>query len=328
VLRIERLSEPPSAWAELCRNDPRATLFTHPRWMEAVLRAFPGHRPLYLVAVDGDRAQGLIPLVRRRRLGLDQILSLPFGTHGGPLVAPNAGPDTVPALARAFRELVSGIRVMRFEMTVFNPGAALEEGLAGELGGWARRMTTHLIDLTPGFDHLWDERYDRNTRNCVRMSERAGVTAAEETGPEALAVLHRLHEAQARDWTGIHAFSLDALRGVCDTLGTDARIYVARREGKPLMACLFLEHEGREIRPWVSGTDPDARPVRASHLLYNHALRDACGRGRRVWDFGGSGGNQGIEFFKQSFGATPAPVVRFFHVAGWVRRVRRVPAWD
>jgi len=328
VLRVELATHPPREWDVLCREDPRATLFTHPRWMEAITRAFPDQSPRYLVAFDGDRLSGLIPLARRRRFGFDQITSLPYGTHGGPLIAPHAGADTVSALARAFRKLVTGFRVMRFEMSVFNPGPELEAGLDAELGSWVRRMTTHLIDLTPGFDHLWNGAYDRNTRNCVRMSERAGVTVSEETGPEALAVLHRLQEEQSRAWSGIHAFPLDALRAVCDTLGEDARIYIARLEDKPLMACLFLEHEGREIRPWVSGTDPGARPVRASHLLYNQALRDACARVRRVWDFGGSGGNQGIEFFKQSLGAKPAPVLRFFRVADWVRKVRRVPAWD
>ncbi len=322
------MTEPPRAWESLCRGDSRSTLFTHPRWMEAVTRAFPGDRPLFLVALDGDRALGMIPLIRRRRLGLEQYLSLPFGTHGGPLLSPEAGPETAAGLARGFSELVGGPRVMRFEMTVFNPTPVLEEGLIAEMGRHGRRVTTHLIDLTKGFDHLWNGAYDRNTRNCVRMSERAGVTAAEETGPDALAVLHRLHEEQARTWTGIQAFSAGSLRAVCDTLGEDARIYIARKDGAPLMACLFLEHDGREVRPWVSGTAPEARPVRASHLLYNNALRDACERGRSVWDFGGSGGNRGIEFFKQSFGATPAPLLRFFHVADWVRRVRRVPDWD
>ena len=39
-------------------------------------------------------------------------------------------------------------------------------------------------------------------------------------------------------------------------------------------------------------------------------------------------GNPNIEFFKESFGASPVPVLRCFHVAGWWRRLRKGPAWD
>ena len=49
-MRIERSVEPPSDWDALCRDDPRATLFLHPRWMQALLRANPAYRPLYLLA--------------------------------------------------------------------------------------------------------------------------------------------------------------------------------------------------------------------------------------------------------------------------------------
>lgn len=328
VIRVERTTAPPESWQDLCLRDPHATLYLFPRWTEALLRAYPEYRPLYLVAVEDGRVAGLLPMVRRRRFGLDQYLSLPFGGHGGPVLAADAPPETVPALARAFARLVFSPRVIRFEMTVFRPSASLEEGLTPDLGRTFQQFRTHLVDLRPGFDEIWAHAYDKNTRNCVRMAERAGVTVAEETGEEALQTLYRLHRDQARAWPGVHAHPLRAIRAVRDTLGADARIYVARREGKPLVACLYLEHLGREIHPWVIGTAPEARPVRASHMLHHTVMRDACERGIQTWDFGGSGGIRGVEFFKESMGGRPVPVLRCFHVAGWMRRLRRGPVWD
>ncbi|HYV51083.1 MAG TPA: hypothetical protein VE910_04205, partial [Dongiaceae bacterium] len=108
-MRIERSVEPPSDWDALCRDDPRATLFLHPRWMQALLRANPAYRPLYLLAEQNGETLGFVPVVRSKRLGLDQVLSLPFGTHGGPLVRRGAGAEVVTALGQAFRELGTGL---------------------------------------------------------------------------------------------------------------------------------------------------------------------------------------------------------------------------
>jgi CelD/BcsL family acetyltransferase involved in cellulose biosynthesis len=329
VLRVQLVDRAPESWGALWEADPRATFFQHPRWMEAVTRGYPADRPLWLTAEEGGRAVGIVPLVRRRKWGLDQYLSMSFGTHGGPLVAaPDPGP-VIAALAGGFRRLCVAPRVVRSEMTVLDPPVAVRAALAGSLGDWFQDFRTHLVDLTVGFDELWNHRYAKNTRNCVRMAERAGVAVGVERGGEAVEILCRFHAAQAEAWEGIQPHPREAVAGIVGALGSDARIYVARTEGgDPLAAVLNLEHGGREVHCWMSGSSPEARPLRAFHLLLSTAIREAAGRGFSSWDFGASGGNPKIEFFKASFGARPVPVLRCSRIAGWFRRLRKGPAWD
>ncbi len=329
MLRTRLHERPPEAWEDLCRRDPHATLFLHPRWMEAITAAYPRYRPLWLVAGDEGRTLGILPLVRYRRLGLDQYLSMPFGTHGGPVLDPEAGRLTVSALAKGWRRLTRGGRVLRFELTVFDPPPEMRAALAAPLGRDFQEFRTHIIDLSLGFDVLWSRRYHKNTRNCVRVAEKAGVTVAVERGPEAVEVLCRLHADQAAHWEGIQPHPREAVARVVEVMGDDARIYVARdRDGAPLTAALNLEHADREVHPWMSGSAPESRPVRAYHLLMSTAIREACERGRATWNFGGSGGNEKIEFFKSTFGAEAVPVLRIHRTAGWLKRLRRGPAWD
>lgn len=328
MVRIERSPNPPPGWDSLCEEEPRATLFLHPRWMEAMLRAYPRYRPLYLVAMEGGTVSGGIPVVRMSRLGTEQFLSMPFGSHGGPLLAPGADPEAARALAREFRELGTGLRTLRFEMSVFDPPATLREAMAGPLGFSFQDFRTHVVDLRPGFEELWRNGYRRGTRKCVRAARRAGVEIHAQPAEEGLNILAELHGRQSRSWEGVHPYSGDALAAIAGVYGLDARIYAARRDGETLAACLFLTHGGREILPLVSGAVPDAREHRAFHLLMHDAMRDACEAGFTVWSFGGSGGNREIEFFKESFGAVPRSVLRCFHMPAWAKRLGRRPAWD
>lgn len=327
MVSVALTSEPPDGWETLWNADPRATLFLHPRWMRVLTRAFPGHRAGYLAATEAGRLRGLIPLVTVRRLVFNQFLSLPFGAHGGPLLASAADTETAAALARAFRGLARPW-TLRFEMSVFHPDPSLRDALAPALGDTFQDFRTHLIDLAPGERKLWERAYRRGTRKCVRFAERAGVTVAIENTPEALDTLHRLHENQGRAWIGVIPYSLSVIRTAGEEFGDAARVFLARKDGRPVAGCLCLEHGDREIHPWVSGALPEAREWRAFHLVIHTALMDAARRGIRTWHFGGSGGIGGVEYFKESFGAVPYPVLRCLHLASWFRRLRSRPEWD
>jgi CelD/BcsL family acetyltransferase involved in cellulose biosynthesis len=322
-MRIERSVEPPPNWDELHRQDPRATLFLHPRWMQALLRANASYRPLYLLARDGGDLLGFLPMVRTKRFGLDQFLSLPFGSHGGPLLKAGAGPDVVAALGQGFRDLGTGRGVLRFELTIFDPPPEWRQSLSGSLGEFAQELDTHVIDLNELYG-----RYRRSAERTLRASTTSGVSVAIENGPAAYDALARMHALQARHWPGIEPYSRDTIDAVAQTFGEDARLYVARQDGQAVAACLCLEHAGREIHPWVSGAAPSSRESGAFHRVMDTAIREAKERGLAIWHFGGSGGDSGIAFFKESFGARRVPVLRCFHIAGWARKLRKRPAWD
>ena len=322
-MRIERSLEPPSNWEALHRDDPRATLFLHPRWMQALLRANPAYRPLYLIAHEHGESLGFVPIVRVKRLGLDQFLSLPFGTHGGPLVRSDAGAAAVAALGQAFRDLGTRLNVLRFEMTLFDPKPEWRQSLSGSLGEFAREMETHVIDL-----RVLASRYRRSAERSLRASQIAGIRVTIENDAAAFDVLADMHASQVKNWRGIEPYSREVIGAVAETFGADARLYVARQDGQAVAACLCLEHEGREIHPWVSGALPSSRESGAFHLIVDTALREAAMRGLAVWHFGGSGGEAGIAFFKESFGAKRVPVLRCFHIAEWARGLRKRPAWD
>jgi CelD/BcsL family acetyltransferase involved in cellulose biosynthesis len=328
VIRIERAAAAPSEWDALVSGDPGATLFQHPRWMNALLHAYPGYRPSVWTARDGGRAIGFLPAVTFRRFAFRQLVSLPFGSPGGPLVSGPEGGEAGRALLEAFRRAAEALDVMRWELTLYDPPPALREAVPVALRVPGQELRTHVLDLTPGAAGLWERVYHRGARRSVEGAERAGVTVMSGRDPESLADLSRLHRDQSREWVGIPPHSGEAIERMSAFFGDDARVYRAVRDGRTLAACLILEHEGKDAVPWVSGALPEAREVSAFHLLMHTAIAEAAGRGCRRWHFGGSGGNPRIEFFKESFGAAAVPVLRCHRLAGWARPLRPRPAWD
>ena len=322
-MHVERTADPPPDWVAIHREDPRATLFLHPRWIEAFARAEPRYRPQYLVARDAGRVLGILPLMQGTRYVLREWLSLPFGAHGGPLVRSEEAVRTVAALLKAFGKLVKDPRVFRFEMSVYDPPAVWRDALSHEFGAHLTGMDTHVIDLGS-----LDARFRRSAERSLRAARETEVSVRIESDEAAYDALARMHAEQVRNWTGIEPYSRSVIVSVAESFGAEARLYVARRDGQALAACLCLEHEGREIHPWVSGAVPSSRETGAFHLLVDTALREAAAGGFRTWYFGGSGGIPGVAFFKESFGARRVPVLRCHRLAGWVRRLRPRPAWD
>ncbi len=114
----------------------------------------------------------------------------------------------------------------------------------------------------------------------------------------------------------------EGLAAVKAVLGDDARVWLARHEGKTLAAALVLSNPGADAHAWVTGAADTARPVHAFTLLMHEAIVDAARRGQRVWDFGASADDPRVEFFKRAFGGGSKETLRFFHEAAWVPAAR------
>jgi hypothetical protein len=90
--RIREETVPPEAAVSLLARDPQATFFQDPVWLEAVRRAYPRFRPLYLLLEEEGVATGYLGMAETRPFGWREWVSNPFGTHGGPVLARDARP--------------------------------------------------------------------------------------------------------------------------------------------------------------------------------------------------------------------------------------------
>jgi hypothetical protein len=321
--RVTETGAFPETARPLLEADPRATTFLDPSWLEALVAAYPRFRPFHLLLEEGGRVTGVLPAAEARPLGLREIVSLPFGTHGGPLLDPAASEAGIRMLVGRFVELTGRLRTVRFEMTVFDPPAALAGVLDAMLGRHRIEETARVLDLRPGPDALWSA-YDQKLRRNVRRAQKAGIWVRRGEGEADREAFFRLYAGQAEERTIAWHHRRPRLEVLFRMLGPRSGIWLAGRGEEILCAQLVLYHEPREIHFWLSGAVRESRPLSAFHLLLHSIVQDAAERGFAACHFGASLGKPGVDRFKRAFSPVARPLVRFYHQPAWVDRIQRV----
>jgi lipid II:glycine glycyltransferase (peptidoglycan interpeptide bridge formation enzyme) len=294
--------------------DPSWNPFQSQFWARA--KRFAGWRPFAFrfttFGPDGTEKtqEAVLVLVRRMILGT-RLAYVPF--------APSAdlhGADPS-QLARDFARLArpllpKGTAFMRFDLPWLAPGTEDIQAVTGKNLRLCRESVqpegTARIDLSDGYDAVrlrYRERARRNIRKAMAKSIEISCWKGDEATYDRWYGVYL--ETAKRD--GFTARSSAYIKHMLETRESDVRayLYLARSGNTILGGAIILESEhvalylyGASVR--VDGSSP-------SYLLQDHAIREACARGRMIYDlYGISGPRQrgshleGLRLFKRAFG--------------------------
>ena len=284
-------------WVAFVASRPEATPFHHPAWGSLLAEAY-GFRA-FAVAVcgsDGGVVAGAPFLEARDVLRRRSWISLPFSDECVPLAADGAQQaELVSVLAGAGLHATS----VKIRSTV-------------EAENWCKRTVgvLHVLELDPDPERV-RQGFSRSqvVRNIVR-GEREGIEVRAAASREDLDVFYDLH-VRTRSRQGVPVqprrfFDLIWARMIEPGLG---EILLAYHGETALAGAFFLTWNGTTIYKF-GASDPQGWPLRPNHPLFWAAIRDACHRGDRCFDFGRSDlANTGLRAFKSSWGAVEQPLV-------------------
>lgn len=314
-------------WEQLLSSSSGATIFHTWEWASVLEETYRDLEVRYIVVEDQDgRYAAGMPFAYSRNLFLCTFLSMPFGTYGGPIAVDGLEEDVVPFLGVAIQGVTRGTLPFSFYCVLFNTPMVFERAIQNAFPrGNRTRVSTHLIDLSEGFNVLWDSSFDKETRTCARKAARNGVTIKKGIGTESAAELHRLYKRQSKEWGIAKVYPQRLISQIADQMSQRAQIWTGTLNGEPVCAVLVFYFRD-SLMAWLSGQNAEGRRVCASHLLYTEILKDACENGYTVFNFGGSGNLQGIRFFKESFGGKEFVYSLFANESGifkFARKLRR-----
>jgi CelD/BcsL family acetyltransferase involved in cellulose biosynthesis len=295
-LTVLELTDP--RWGRFVARHPLATPFHHPGWASLVANCY-GFRAFAVATTSatGEIRAGL-PVIEVRHLrGEPKWVSLPFTDYCPPLLsAPQEEADLVSAVRRASQ--AAGIRrvvvraplagTARTSATAFRHGIALEGDPARIFAAFPSKTRTH-----------------------IRQAERKGVTVRRAAHPEDLVdIFYRLHLRNRRR-LGVPVQPRRFFRMLWESMiGTGlGLVLVAEASAQPVAAAVVLAWNGTMIGKFIA-SDEGAWALRPNNLIVWHAVKAACERGCRWFDFGRTdAGNEGLRAYKRSWGAAEEPLI-------------------
>ena len=329
---------PRDEWNRLLAADPQAVATQTPEWLDCVCgrtgretkrsgeHAGRGARPWDTVDAsrlyelpDGRRA--VLPLVARTVAGVRVAEeSYPYGWGYGGLLAEGGvtADDCRVVLADLARRPVIRTGVVPTSLS----GEAWAE--AAPDGAIRVPYTAQVVDLSPGYDHLWEKVFKRQVRNSVRKAERFSLDVRRERGDDPAGVGVRafaeLYGQQVDRWAAQRGQPLWLARrvaaaqdrpgqvaAVAAAMGERCVVWSAFHEGRPVAVNVVLQH-GQHALGWLSAMDDAlSRETLATYVLHTRSFADAAAEGVHRFHMGESDPGSAPERYKAHFGAASHP---------------------
>jgi FemAB-related protein (PEP-CTERM system-associated) len=291
-IEIVALKGEEEAWDRFVSGHPDATFFHRAGWQRAVARTF-GYRSCCVAARSSGRITGVLPLFLVPTLPWGRALvSAPQAVYGGPV-----GEDAAStrALLLYARTLAEDLRVRYVE---YRNVAALPELPAQDLYVTFRRAILPTADENLNL-------IPRNQRRSIRIGLKSGL-AREIGGAELLEPFFDLYSHSVRN-LGTPVFPRRLFANLLAEFGSDARILLVRREGRPVAAVLTFFFRD-QVLPYYGGARREEFRHAVNDFMYWSLLCHGMEQGYTVFDFGRSKLGSGSYDFKRHWGFEPTPL--------------------
>ncbi len=284
--------EDKEAWSKYVRENGRSTCYHQIGWKKVIEKSFK--HPTYYLLSENMRGEinGVLPLVQLKSMLFGNFLvSLPYVNYGG-ICADTE--DVRDQLANRSIQIAgeTGARHIELRHT-------------GRSGVWRTKKTSKVsmrLDLPEDPDVL-RKSFSSKLRSQVQRPLREGMYAR--VGKEeALDDFYTVFAKNMRD-LGTPVYAKDFFRNILSVFPASTWICTVRsRLHEPVAAGFLVGFRDILEIPWASSLRVFNR-FSPNMLLYWTALRLACEKKYKIFDFGRSTPGEGTFKFKEQWGAKP-----------------------
>lgn len=285
----------------LCENLDNSVVWYDPRWLHVVCRGLR-HKPYLIVAKQGERTVGILPLALVKSLLFGRFLvSLPYVNSAG-VIAENStvARQLIEQAVLLAREL--NVRHLELRHETELDHASLNESLTTKV---------HMrLPLSPTVDEL-HKQIPSKARNQVRKGGRQGFVTAWGQD-ELLSEFYNVFSRNMRD-LGTPVFGRELFHEILNEFGEEAEFCVLRAEKRPVAAALLVHGNGITMVPSASSLR-SFNSKNANDWMYWQLLQRAVARGQGAFDFGRTTIGSNTFTFKKKWGAQPSPAAWQYYV--------------
>jgi hypothetical protein len=245
-----------------------------------------------LAAKSRSEVVGYLPFFELRKGPLSAVWSLPFGTYGGPVVRDDEEVrrsllESYAALRKARR--VQEVGLVDFSNTVPTEGYDVED------------TSTHVVDLSGGFEKIWGERFEKSKRRQTRKAAKEGLAVAESRSVADVSLYYGIYGQRVDRWRERFRYPERIFADLVAGGAENVRLFLARR-GEDVLGGHLNFYFKESVVAWNGVVRDTADGTQASTLLYSECMRHACENGFRAYNLGSSLGKSSLVDYKVSLG--------------------------
>jgi serine/alanine adding enzyme len=277
-------------WQRFVENCHQPSLAHALGWRDVVERTYH-HVPFYLMAMDGQKLAGVLPLFLIRSPFFGRLLATaPYLSYGGLLADDER---TCNALIRAAREAATEREVKYVEirgLIKIGQGLVLKD-----------KYCTFRLPLSVGPDVIWKRFEGGKVRRAVRKALKAGLIV--ERGQHLKKIFAEIMSRHMRD-LGTPFHRTRFYQSILEEFPQQSAILMARQGDRYVGGILTVTFHGTVY--WLYGAGlREYHNLAPISLLIWEAIRSACEQGFMYFDFGRSRWDSGTNNFNRKWGAQP-----------------------
>jgi serine/alanine adding enzyme len=290
-------------WDDYVMRHPDSTFYHQVGWKNVIEKSY-GHKHSYLFVKEKEEILGVLPMFLMKSLFFGtKLVSVPFAPYGG------AVGDCV-----SVENLLIGSAI---EISEKENAKYMElrnnKNRESKLSSNTNYMTLILkLEKDPG--SVW-QRFNNKVRNSIRKS----LNSELETYNGSVKEFYKLYSKNMRD-LGTPTHSKEFFSNVVSEFKENAEILSVRQNCKPVSAAILLYFRDIVISGWAA-SDREFRNFSPNNLLYWSAIKNACEKGYKFFDFGRSIKGSGTYGFKKPWGAEEKQLQYLYYLNG----IRQIP---
>lgn len=282
------------AWQANVGSHPDATIYHTLAWRDILYNEYK-FEPAYLIAKEGSRVVGILPMFLVNNLRGRRLVSLPFSIYGGPLGETKA---VVSLLLNKAIEMVKEEKAGSLEV---KPYSQMDIDLP-ELAYWDCGIST-TVDLTVGEGKLWEGLTDKND---VNRAIKEGLTFSLSDG-EGIEGFYRL-QLMTRKRIGLPTPSLRYYKSFFEKMPGLVKLGLVEKENVPIAGGVFFVYKN-DILYALGASDHRYLSSKPNDLLIWEMVKWGSENGFKVFDLGPTPlSNKGLTHFKAKWGGRTTPV--------------------
>jgi hypothetical protein len=285
-------------WQDVAETCSWATYFHTPGWALVIAKTFPQYAPATIGFIMESGSRAVIPFVVEEKKKFlktgKRYKSMEPGVYGG-LVADRelSQPEVDEILDYVLNIKNTEGRIVGnpFKQILFPPQMKTKE------------MYTQVLDLSPGFDELW-QGFSRGQKSNIKQAQKKQVTVSRAETEQSITCYFDIYGQTLKRWGGktIAFYPRQLFLNLFEQKDPHVHFYLAEKEGQVIAGIIVLAWQ-KKLLYWHGCSREEFFKDYPNNLLHYEAIKWACENNFTYYDMGASMDMEGVIKFKKSFGA-------------------------